>query len=155
MQKAPTLTLLVEKMKRKDAEAQRMENEIAHKIIGAAIEVHKTLGGPGLLEGIYESCLCHELILRGLKVQRQQPIPISYKGSIVRDSLYIDILVEDRVIIEVKATEEMHTLHETQLLTYLRLTCCKLGLLINFGQKHVKQGIKRIVNGLPGPVFAS
>ena len=125
-----------------------MENEISHKIIGAAIEVHKTLGGPGLLESIYESSLCHELVLRGLQVQKQLIIPVKYKNMIVRDPLCLDILVENKVIVEVKATEKDHAIHQTQLLTYLRLTGLKLGLLINFGQKCVKEGVTRVVNGL-------
>ena len=125
-----------------------MENEISHKIIGAAIEVHRVLGGPGLLEGIYESCLCHELILRGFIVERQLPVPITYKNSVVRDPLYVDILVEGRVIVEVKATEKLYPIHEVQLLTYLRLTGKRLGLLVNFGQEYVKDGINRVVNAL-------
>ncbi len=125
-----------------------MENEISHKIIGAAIEVHKILGGPGLLEGIYESCLCRELALRGLKVESQLPVPVNYKGSIVRDPLYIDALVEGIVIVEVKAIEKLYPIHHAQLLTYLRLSGKKLGLLINFGEPYVKNEIARIVNGL-------
>ena len=131
-----------------------MENEISHKIIGAAIEVHRVLGGPGLLESIYESCLCRELILRGLKLQRQLTVPVSYKGSVVKDPLCIDILVQGLVIIEVKAIEKLHSIHDVQILTYLRLTGCKLGLLINFGQEYVKDGIKRIVNNLQYPFIA-
>jgi len=125
-----------------------MENEISHKIIGATIEVHKILGGPGLLEGVYESCLCHELALRGLKTERQLAVPVIYKNSVVREPLYIDILVEGIVIVEVKATEKLHSIYEVQLLTYLRLTGKKLGLLVNFGQQYVKDGITRVVNGL-------
>jgi len=135
-------------LERKDAKAQRMENEISHKIIGAAIEVHRILGGPGLLEGVYESCLCHELALRGLKTERQLAVPVIYKNSVVREPLYIDILVEGIVIVEVKATEKLHPIYEVQLLTYLRLTGRKLGLLVNFGQQYVKDGITRVVNGL-------
>ena len=112
-----------------------MENEIFHKIIGAAIEVHKVLGGPGLLEAIYESCLHQELLLRGFKVERQLAVPVNYKGRLVRDPLYIDILVQDKVIIEIKAIEKIHPIHHVQLLTYLRLTGRKLGLLINFGEE--------------------
>jgi len=125
-----------------------MENELSHKIIGAAIEVHRTLGGPGLLESIYEAALCHELILQGLRVQRQLPIQVVYKGVIIREPLYIDILVGGKVIVEVKATEKNHPIYETQVLTYLRLTGIKLGLLINFGNSQVKNGIGRVVNGL-------
>jgi GxxExxY protein len=125
-----------------------MENEISNKIIGAAIEVHRTLGGPGLLESIYEAALCHELRLQGLQIQRQVPIEVIYKDVKIKEPLYIDILVEDKVIIEVKATEKNNLIFETQILTYLRLTGKKLGLLINFGEIYVKNGIKRIVNGL-------
>ena len=125
-----------------------MENEISHKIIGAAIEVHKVLGGPGLLEGVYESCFCHELLLRGLKVERQLAVPVSYKDTSARDPLYIDILVQDIVIVEVKAVEKLYPIHQVQLLTYLRLTGRKLGLLVNFGQEYVKDGVTRLVNGL-------
>jgi GxxExxY protein len=123
-----------------------MENEISYKVIGAAIEVHRTLGGPGLLESIYECSLCHELSLMGLKIQRQLLVPVKYKNTVVRDPLCIDILVENKVVVEVKATE--NPIYEVQLLTYLRLTKTKLGLLINFGQDSVKNGITRVVNGL-------
>lgn len=125
-----------------------MEHEISHKIIGAAIEVHRILGGPGLLEGIYESCLCQELALQGIKIERLLAVPVNYKGAVVKDPLYIDILVEGIVIVEIKATEKLHPIHEVQLLTYLRLTGRKLGLLINFGQEYVKHGISRVINGL-------
>ena len=125
-----------------------MENEISYKIIGAAIEVHRILGGPGLLEGVYESCLCHELALRGLKTERQLAVPVIYKNSVVREPLYIDILVEGVVIVEVKATEKLHPIYEVQLLTYLRLIGKKLGLVVNFWQQYVKNGITRVVNGL-------
>lgn len=125
-----------------------MENEFSYKIIGAGIEVHRILGGPGLLESIYEAALCRELILQGLLIQRQFPVKVIYKGMAIKDQLYVDILVDNRVIIEVKATEKNHPLYETQVLTYLRLTGIKLGLLINFGYMHVKDGITRIVNNL-------
>ena len=125
-----------------------MENELSHKIIGTAIEVHRTFGGPGLLESIYEAALCHELTLQGLSVQRQIPVKVVYKGMTIRDPLFGDILVDNKVIIEVKATEKNHPIFETQVLTYLRLTGIKLGLLINFGNSQVKDGIARIVNGL-------
>jgi GxxExxY protein len=125
-----------------------MENEISYKVIGAAIEVHKVLGGPGLLEGVYESCLCQELLLQKLIVQRQVQVPVIYKGVSVRDPLIIDILINNRLIVEVKATEKDSPLYKAQLLTYLRLTGLKLGLLINFGKESVKEGISRVVNGL-------
>ena len=104
------------------------------------------MGGPGLLESIYESALCHELILRGL--QRQKPVQVIYKGVAIREPLFIDVLVEDKVLIEVKATEKNHPIYETQVLTYLRLTGIKLGLLVNFGAPYVKDGVSRIINGI-------
>lgn len=124
-----------------------MENELSHKIIGAAIEVHRIFG-PGLLESIYESALCHELTLQGLKIQKQVPVKVVYKGISIKDPLYMDILVNNKVIVEVKAAEKNHPVFEMQLLTYLRLTGIKLGLLINFGCSQVKNGISRVVNGL-------
>jgi GxxExxY protein len=124
-----------------------VENDLSYEIIGAAIEVHRTLGGPGLLESIYEAALCHELMLKSFKIQRQWSVQVVYKGAIIKDPLYVDILVDNRIIIEVKATEKIHPIYETQLLTYLRLTGLKLGLLINFGCGQVKDGITRVVNG--------
>ena len=118
----------------------------SYQIIGAAIEVHRTLGGPGLLESIYASALCHELKLQGLKVQTQVPIEVLYKGERIRDPLILDILVENCIVIEVKATERESAVFEAQLLTYLRLMNLHLGLVINFGNRHVKDGIKRVIN---------
>ena len=126
----------------------KSEDDISHQIIGAAIEVHRTLGGPGLLESIYESALCHELVLRGLRIQRQKPVQVVYKGVAIREPLFIDILVEDKVFVEIKATEKPHPIYETQVLTYLRLTGIKLGLLVNFGAPYVKDGVSRIINGI-------
>lgn len=125
-----------------------MENELSYQIIGAAIEVHRVLGGPGLLESIYQSALCHELKLRGLSVEEQVPVPVLYKGASIKDPLFLDLLVEKKVIVEVKAVEKVNLIFTTQLLTYLRLTNCKLGLLINFGVGYVKDGVSRVVNGL-------
>ncbi len=124
------------------------ENQTSHAIIGAAIEVHRELGGPGLLEDIYEEALCHELKLRGLEVVRQKAVPVLYKNLEVKRPLILDILVNDKVIVEVKAVEECNPLFSAQLLTYLRLTKNKLGMLINFGEKQVSEGIQRVVNGL-------
>ncbi len=109
--------------------------------------MHRTLGGPGLLESIYHSALCHELSLQGLRVRSEVPVEVRYKGIKIRDPLLIDILVEDLIIVEVKATEKDHPIHDVQLLTYLRLTGLRLELVINFGSKHVKEGIKRVING--------
>lgn len=122
----------------------KSEDELSHQIIGASIEVHRTLGGPGLLESIYESSLCHELMLRGLHVQRQRCVQVIYKGVTIREPLFVDILVENKVLVEVKATEKNHPIYETQVLTYLRLTGIKLGLLVNFGAPYVKDDISRI-----------
>jgi GxxExxY protein len=124
-----------------------VNNALTYKIIGAAMEVHRTLGGPGLLESIYESALCHELLLQGLNIQSQVPIEVCYKGVKIRDPLILDILVENQIIIEVKATEKENPIHEVQLLTYLRLTGLRLGLVINFGSRYIKEGIKRVING--------
>lgn len=125
-----------------------MENEISYKIIGASIEAHHILGGPGLLESIYEEALCHELSLRGLNCQRQVAIPVRYKGALIKDPLYIDILVENKVLIEVKATEQDYPIFRSQTLTYLKLSGIRLGLLINFGKEQIKDGIVRIANDL-------
>jgi len=124
-----------------------VDNNLTYKIIGAAMEVHRTLGGPGLLENIYESALCHELALQGLTIKSQVPVEVCYKGVIVRDPLILDILIENQIIVEVKATEKENPIHEIQLLTYLRLTGLRLGLVINFGNRHVKEGIRRVING--------
>jgi GxxExxY protein len=125
-----------------------MEAELTRKIIGAAIEVHRTLGGPGLLESIYEEALCHELSVLGLQYQRQLAIPVKYKNIVIKDPLFLDILVENSIILEIKATDLDHSVYQAQLLTYLRLTGMKLGLLLNFGKKQLKDGVCRVVNGL-------
>lgn len=106
------------------------------------------MGGPGLLESVYESSLCYELTLRGLQIQKQIIVPVKYKNAVIREPLCLDIIVENKVIIEVKATEKEHAIHKVQLLTYLRLTGIKLGLLINFGHECLKDGVHRVVNGL-------
>lgn len=124
------------------------ENQISNVVVGAAIEVHRELGGPGLLEDVYEEALCHELKLRGCVVGRQIRVPIQYKGTEIKNPLCLDLLVNDKVIIEVKAVEKNHPVYQAQLLTYLRLTGIKLGLVINFGEVKVSQGIQRVVNGL-------
>lgn len=124
------------------------EDELSYRIIKAAIEVHRTLGGPGLLESVYEEALVWELQEDGLTVERQKRLPIMYKGSPLAAPLCIDILVNGMVIVECKAVEEYHTVFEAQTLTYLRLTGLRLGLVINFGEHYVKNGIKRVVNNL-------
>ncbi len=123
------------------------ENEISSLIIGAAIEVHKQLG-PGLLESSYQACLAYELMNKGLKIKEQVALPVIYKDVKLDAGYRIDILVEDKVIIEIKSVEELVDIHTAQLLTYLRLNQTKLGLLINFNSVKVIDGIKRIVNNL-------
>ena len=129
------------------ADSNPHENEIAKKIVDAAIEVHRELGGPGLLESVYEEALIYELREKGLPVERQKQVPICYKGQVLSTPLRLDILVGNRVIVEVKAVSNGNSVFESQLLTYLRLTDLKLGLLINFGHTLVKNGVRRIING--------
>lgn len=124
------------------------ENELSQRIIAAAIETHRTLGGPGLLESVYEEAFVWELEQRGLQVERQKLVPIDYKGKILAIPLRIDVLVNNLVIVECKAVTEYNPIFEAQALTYLRLTNLRLALVINFGTKYVKQGIRRVVNGL-------
>ncbi len=121
-------------------------NKLSNEIINAAIEVHKSLG-PGLLESAYETCLCHELSLRNIPFDRQYPVPVTYKGVNLDAGYRLDILVDDLVIVEIKAIKKLEPIHEAQLLTYLRLTNKWLGLLINFNVPILKQGIKRKVLG--------
>ena len=123
------------------------ENELSRVIIGAAIEVHKTLG-PGLLESAYETCLERELVIRGLKVKRQVGLPLVYKDISCDIGYRVDLLVENKVIIEIKSVEALNDVHIAQVLTYLKLSQCKLGLLINFNVKRLKEGVKRLVNNL-------
>ena len=124
------------------------ENEISRIVVDAAIEVHRELGGPGLLESIYEESLVFELETRGLSVERQQAVPIRYKGHLLGTPLRLDLRVNNLVIIDPKAVVEWNPIFTAQMLTYLRLTGLKLGLVINFGERFVKDGIHRVVNGL-------
>lgn len=124
------------------------ENEISRQIIQSAVEVHRTLGGTGLLESLYEEALAWELNHVGLTVERQMQLPIPYKGHILATSLRIDLIVGGLVVVECKSTSKYNDMFEAQTLTYLRLTGLKLGLVINFGEKLVRDGIHRIVNGL-------
>jgi GxxExxY protein len=119
-------------------------NDISYKIIGCAYAVHSELG-PGLLESTYETCLEYELLEQGLKVERQKPLPVVYKEIKLNAGYRIDLLVEDEIIIEVKSCEAIAPIFEAQLLTYLKLANKKLGLLINFNTKDLKQGIMRRV----------
>lgn len=123
------------------------ENEIAAIIVACAFHIHITLG-PGLLESVYEAILCHELRKRGLKVEHQILIPVIWDGVEVTDGFRADLIVEDKVIVELKSVEKDNPVFYKQLLTYLRLTDKRLGLLINFGLPRIKDGIKRVANRL-------
>jgi len=123
------------------------ENELSKIIIGCAIEVHKQLG-PGLLESAYQECLYYELKLKGINVKRQKPMPIIYKEVKLDHGYRIDLLVEEKVVVEIKAIDYLNDIHKAQTLTYLRLGEYKLGLLLNFQELVLKNGIKRIVNNL-------
>jgi GxxExxY protein len=122
------------------------ENDLTTKIIGAAIEVHKQLG-PGLLESTYETCLAYELKQIGLNLQTQVALPVVYKEVKLNAGYRIDLLVENRIIIEIKSVEVLADIHTAQLLTYLKLKDLKLGLLINFNEVLLKKGLKRVLNG--------
>jgi len=124
------------------------ENDISKVIVDAAIEVHRELGGPGLLESVYEAALAHELEERGLSVERQRMVPIVYKGKRLPGDLRLDMVVNGKVIVECKATTIYSSVFEAQALTYLRLLDLKLALVVNFGKGLVSKGIRRVVNGL-------
>ena len=121
-------------------------NGISNKIIGAAIEVHKELG-PGLLESVYEACLCHELKKQGVPVECQVDLPIIYKGEITGKSYRIDMFVDNCVIVELKSVDTINPIHEAQLLTYMKLLNINLGLLINFNVELLKTGVRRRILG--------
>jgi GxxExxY protein len=122
-------------------------NELSSKVIGAAIEVHKNLG-PGLLESVYEECLSHELGLLGLSYVRQKPLPITYKGKSLDFGYRLDMVIEERIVLELKSCETVEPIHKAQLLTYLKLSGLHLGLLLNFNVTTMRDGIVRIVNEL-------
>ena len=122
-------------------------DELSHKVIGACIEVHRLLG-PGLLEAVYVECLAAELAEQGIEVQREVVVPIRYKGKELAKPLRLDLLVENCLIVEAKSVDALLPVHSAQLLTYLRMTEQKLGLLLNFNVEVMRQGIKRIVNGI-------
>ena len=120
-------------------------NQLAYEIVGCAIEVHKQLGA-GLLEGVYESCFCHELQSRGFQIVRQMTIPVIYKNIEVQAELRLDVMVNDCVIVELKAVEQIHPIYEAQLLTYMKLLKKPKGLLINFHTDNITRSIKPFVN---------
>lgn len=121
-----------------------LEQDLTEQVIGAAIEVHRELG-PGLLESIYETCLCHELTLCKIPFQHQVLVPIEYKGLCIDNAHRIDLIVDDKVVVELKAVDVLIPVHEAQLLTYLRITGKRVGLLINFNVPVLKDGIRRRV----------
>jgi len=128
-------------------EAERL-NGLTEQIIGAAIEVHRALG-PGLLESAYEACLAYELQERGLKVERQVPLPVVYKGVRIDCGYRLDLVVENAVVVEIKAVDSLAPVHQAQLLSYLKLSGYKVGLLINFNVKVLRDGIRRLVSHFP------
>jgi len=120
-------------------------NQLTESIIGAAIEVHRVLG-PGLLESAYETCLSFELAELGLNIDRQKPLPVVYKGTRLDAGYRLDLLVEDRVIVEIKSVDHLDPIHQAQILSYLKLSGCHVGVLINFNVQVLKNGIKRVIN---------
>ncbi|MGX1022942.1 GxxExxY protein [Psychroflexus sp. MBR-150] len=123
------------------------ENEISKIVFDSALKVHKTLG-PGLLESAYEECLIHELRKHKLKVDKQKPLPLVYEDVKLEVGYRVDVLIENKVVIEVKSVEALNDVHMAQVITYLKLSDCKLGMLINFNVSLIKNGIKRVVNNL-------
>jgi GxxExxY protein len=123
------------------------ENEIAKEIVDVAYQIHVELG-PGLLESVCEIVLCHELKQRGIDTERQTPVPIRYKGIVFEEGFRPDVIVQEKVLVEVKSVTKTHPVHKKQLLTYLRLMDKRLGLVINFGEELIRDGIHRVVNGL-------
>jgi GxxExxY protein len=120
------------------------EEALTERIIGAAIEVHRALG-PGLLESAYQTCLAHELSMQGLAFEQQKPLPVEYKGVRLDCGYRVDFLVADKVVVELKAVDGLHPVHEAQLMTYMKLAGCRVGLLINFNEVLLKNGIRRRV----------
>lgn len=126
----------------------KIEDALSKVIVESALEVHRVLGGPGLLESVYEEALVYEIGRREVKVQRQVLLPVHYKAMVLGNPLRIDLLVDNRVIVECKATSQYNKIFESQVLTYLRVSGLKLGLVVNFGEALLKNGIHRVVNGL-------
>jgi GxxExxY protein len=123
------------------------ENELSRIVVEASLKIHRSLG-PGLLESAYEECLFYELKQRGLFVEKQKPLPLIYEEVILEVGYRVDLLVESKLVVEVKSVDALHDIHLAQILTYLKLTNCKLGMLINFNVPLIKSGIKRVVNKL-------
>ena len=127
---------------------KQMKDDLSYRVIGCALEVYKTLG-PGLLESVYEKALVIELTNKGIKAERQVPLNIFYKGVELGEGLRIDVLVEDSLVVELKSVDTLNKVHYKQLLTYLKITNKRVGLLINFNENNLMDGIKRIVNNYP------
>lgn len=125
-------------------------NKVTETIIGAAITVHRALG-PGLLESAYEACMVYDLMQEGLKVERQKPLPIVYRGVKLECGYRLDLMVENEVIVEIKSIEKLLPVHKAQIMSYLKLSDCKVGLLINFNIEVLRNGIQRVVNNFPEP----
>lgn len=123
-------------------------NKITETIIGVAIGIHKALG-PGLLESAYEACMVYDLIQSGLKVEQQKPLPVIYREVKLECGYRLDLMIENEVIVEIKSVEKLLPIHKAQLMSYLKLSDCKVGLLINFNVELLKDGIQRIVNNFP------
>jgi len=132
-------------------EKRRSVNQLTGAIIGAAIEVHRALG-PGLLESAYHECLCHELTLRGMPFEKEYPLPVRYQGVDLDCSHRLDLLVDNQVVVELKAVETVLPIHEAQLITYLKLGGWQVGLLINSNIDLLKRGVKRLTNNYTGPL---
>jgi GxxExxY protein len=134
-------------MEAKEATVYDMDviNKISYEVVGAALKVHSQLG-PGLLESVYEVCLIHELVKKGYVVESQRPLPVVYDSIRLNAGFRIDLLINGIFVVEIKSVDALHPIHTAQLLTYLRISGLKLGLLINFNVEHLKEGIKRIVN---------
>ncbi len=128
-------------------ESEQPINDLSGLIIGCAIEVHTQLG-PGLLESSYKECLYYELLLKGINVEKEKPMPLVYKEVKMECGYKMDLLVEKRIVVELKSVEALNDVHVAQVLTYLKLSDCKLGLLINFNVARLKDGIRRIANKL-------
>lgn len=121
-----------------------LHQDLTEKIIGAAIEVHRALG-PGLLESIYQTCLTHEMTLRGLRFEKEKPLPVEYKGVRLESAYRLDFIVDSKVVVELKAVDSIHDVHKAQLSTYLKLTGCRVGLLLNFNSTVLKDGTERLM----------
>ncbi len=132
-----------------NGEKRRILDSLSGQILDAAIEVHRVMGGPGLLESVYEEALAHELKLRKITAERQKAVPVMYKGCNIKKPLILDMFINNEIIIEVKSVEKFNPIYHSQLLTYLRLMNRPLGIVINFGEKYIKNGFHRVVNNFP------